>query len=327
MANAYTLNQVPALYGNATMLLFTMLTGAGWLCKASGDGLAAYSSTTSVFSAGNTGAPGANAYGQNLAWFRIQDPGATRELIFQRNASGGMRCKYSPSAKFTGGSGSATQTPSATDEQYVLGGSTDASPTFYTTWYPTTVNSGNVKFQGAALGTNPYGFWFCGTGTGSGLTSTGFMMDPVTGDASDLDPVNFHTAGVSTNISFKQTALGDPGNGPTTGGAAYNPGFYNTAKTTWLSSAALAYYVSQSAVNIGGTGGAISPFSGNAVGLPVFWYRNGALATAQGPKGISTMMRWTGVARTTSIDTAGSKAWICMGDVYLPWDGSTVPTG
>jgi hypothetical protein len=327
MANAYILNQVPALYGNAGMLLFTMLTGAGWVCKASGDGLSAFSSTTSVFSAGNTGAPGANAFGQNQAWFRIQDPGGTRELVFQRNSTGGMRIKYSPSAHFTGGSPSATQTPSATDEQYIAGGSTDAAPTFYANWLVAGVNTGTVKFQGAALGTAPYGFWYGSTATGSGQTSTGLIMDPVTGDPSDNDPVNFHSGGQIANVAFKGPSLGDPTQSPVASGSAYNPGFYNTGKTIWLSSAALQYYVGQSGNTIGGTGGAISPFSGNTVGMPVFWYRTGSLPTAQGPKGISTMIRWTGVARTTSIDTAGSKAWICMGDVYLPWDGSTVPTG
>jgi hypothetical protein len=324
MANAYCLNQVPALYGNAWFLLFTMLTSAGWTVKASGDGLSAYSSTTTVFSAGNTGAPGANAFGQNKAWIRLQDPGVGREIIFQRDGTSGLRAKYSPSAKFTGGSGSATQTPSATDEQYLLGGGTDAVPTFQVT-LPSAANTGTAKFQGAAMGTAPYGFWFACTVVGSGSTNMAIMMDPVTGDPSDNDPVQFHMAN-GTNAGFRAATLGDSTQGPINAGGAYNPAFYNTGKTTWLSSAALGFVVPPSGVQVAGSGGAVSPFGGSIVGLPIFWYRNGALATAQGQKGVSSMMRWTGVARTTFVDTAGAKAWLCVGDVYLPWDGTTVAT-
>jgi hypothetical protein len=211
----------------------------------------------------------------------------------------------------------------------VLGDATDAAPTFYPIWFNSSANTSLEKFQGAALGAAPYGFWFCGTPIGSGLTGTAFMMDPVTGDPADADAVNFHSAGGnSNNIPFKAANLGTTAVLPaTTTNTAYNPAFYNVAKTIWLTSAAMELYQNASGAIVGGSGGAISPFSGNAIGLPVFWFRVGILPTAQGPKGVSSLMRWTGVPRTTSIDTAGALAWICMGDVYLPWDGVTVPTG
>lgn len=55
-----------------------------------------------------------------------------RELCYQVNSSGQVRIKYSPRAGFIGGSPSPSQTPSATDERYLVGGGTDGSPTFAT---------------------------------------------------------------------------------------------------------------------------------------------------------------------------------------------------
>jgi len=72
-----------------------------------------------------------------LSWFVLQGKGRSdagvvvrRELCFQLDGAGLCRIKYSPRGGFVGGSPSTTRVPSATDEQLVWGGGTDASPTF-----------------------------------------------------------------------------------------------------------------------------------------------------------------------------------------------------
>lgn len=62
----------------------------------------------------------------------VADGGTTyrRQVCWQTDGVGGLRAKVSPRGGFTGGSPSATRTPSATDERQWIGGGTDASPTY-----------------------------------------------------------------------------------------------------------------------------------------------------------------------------------------------------
>ena len=182
-----------------------MLIGAGWTYKASGDGLAGYSSTGKIFTGTGSGALGWN---NAKAWARIQDPSAIREFIFQHDAAGGSRIKYSPLAKFAGGSPSATITPSSTDERYLRGATSDATPSYGAAWFNAGITTGIVKFQGAALAASPYGFWFAGAVSPGGAPSTGLVMDPVTGAPEDIDPVVFH---VGAAAAFKSGGLGSTG--------------------------------------------------------------------------------------------------------------------
>lgn len=54
----------------------------------------------------------------------------TTELCIQHDGAGGLRAKVSFRSGFSGGTPNITRTPSAADEQYILGGGTDASPTY-----------------------------------------------------------------------------------------------------------------------------------------------------------------------------------------------------
>ena len=97
-------------------------------------------STGSVYSVAGDPISSLGQLGAGAWWVQsghgFADSGAVhrRELCWQVNGSGQVRAKYSPRAGFTGGSPSATQVPSATDERVFLGGGTDASPTYVTLW-------------------------------------------------------------------------------------------------------------------------------------------------------------------------------------------------
>lgn len=328
MANAYILNSVPTSYSAAHYNMISMLVAAGWTYKSSGDGLSAYSSTTTVFSNGSNA--GANGFGQTKAWARLQDPAGVREVIWQHDNAGGLRLKYSPSAKFTGGSPSATVTPSATDEKYLRGASSDAVPSFGATWLDTGVPSGLTKFQGYASGSAPYGFWVCGATTPAGATKTGIMLDPVDGAVEDLDPVAWH---IGTSTAFRSTGLanisGDNASGGTNAG---NWGFMDVAKTAFVQLQGACFVLAEASSNqlitnysVGAAGTANNPFNTKGEAFPVPYMRLATLANA-GVKGWSRYLRWTLVLRTQFQDTLDSKQWICVGAVWLPWDGTTTPT-
>jgi hypothetical protein len=335
MPNAYVLNQTPTTYSGAHWLLIQMLVGAGWQIKSSGDGLAGYNATGSVFSSGS--ASGANGFGQAKAWARLTDPGGVREILYQHDNAGGLRLKYSPSAKFTAGSPSATVTPSATDEVYLRGASSDATPSYGATWFDTGVLSGFTKFQGAAQSSSPYGFWFAGASTPAGTIKTGVCMDPVSSVAEDLDPVVWHLAstGAFATSTIAQSA-GNNGTYPANGGTAQgNWGFADVAKALFRAWQGACYYLGDPTVAsvsmatsqfpIFASGLVVNPFNSKNEGLPIAYMRHSSQSNA-GLKGWSTQMRWTTVARTTFQDTADSKNWIVVGAVFLPWDGVTAPT-
>jgi len=205
MPNAYVINQKPTTYGQAFSLLTEMLAGAGWTYVQSGDGLASFGAGK-VFT--NFVSNTANSWNNSRAWVRMQDPSGTKEFVFQTGPGGGgiidrtVRMKYSPGAKFVSGSPSAAVAGSATDEKIFWGPGTDASFTSIN-WHDSGVPSGTLVYQGAAMGTAPYGFWFSSQIQGVSLLnqqkSATLMWDPVVAVAADLDPYVIH---VATNRGF-----------------------------------------------------------------------------------------------------------------------------
>jgi hypothetical protein len=177
-------------------LLLTLVT-AGWKVKGSGDGGSLFSSSSNILT--GFGTSGAGNFGVAASWFRIQSPttgtaGQMREFIFQ--CAGGIspswRIKYSPNPTgatgFIGGSPSATQTPSATDQSFLRGGGTEASPS-YTGWL-----GGDNSYKWhimAGDSTLNYSFvcWAMAFASASG--DGGLMLDSMQGGSqvpSDTDP-------------------------------------------------------------------------------------------------------------------------------------------
>lgn len=335
MANAYILNQVPTGYGQAMSLLAEMLVAAGWSYKASGDGLTGYNATGKVFTGTSSGALGWN---NTRAWARLADPANGREIVMQHNAAGGWRFKYSAASKFTAGTPSATVTPSAADERVLWGSGTDATPTMSAYW-STSTPSGLVKYQGAALDAAGYGFWMCGAITPAGAITSGLMLDPVGSVVEDTDPCVWHI-GAANAFSLgglgSQNAISSasfPACGGTTPGCW---GHMDVARTKFLYVMPAVYSTGSCGTGVvssswawcfGDAGLAVNPFSGKYDALPILYARNNVTGVADlGLKGWSTMMRWTGVHRTTFTDTLDSKKWICLNYAWLPWDGVTTPT-
>jgi hypothetical protein len=326
MPNAYILNQIPTAYSTPSWLLTQMLLAAGWTYKSGGDGLAVLSATP--FSNGNVS--GVNGWANTKAWARMSDPANVREIIIQHDNSGGLRLKYSPLAKFVSGSASATVTPSATDERYIRGASSDAVPSYGSGWVDGGVPSGLTKFQGMASGSAPYGFWICGATTPAGAIKTGLMLDPVDGAAEDTDLAVWH---VGTTTAFSPTGLGNISNNNASGASnAGNWGFMDVAKTVFPQLQAACLCLSESNSNqlitgysVAAAGLANNPFNSKGEAFAVPYMRLGSLSNG-GNKGMSKYLRWTGVARTNFIDTLDTKAWIAVGSVWLPWDGTTTPT-
>ena len=206
-------NLTPATWAVAIFNLKTQLVAqGGWVVRASSDGTT-YNATGDQISTGSSGAGGLD---NASAWFRVQAPDGLHEFTFQRNSATGantsrsMRVKYSKAAHFTGGSPGATQTASATDEQILIGGGTDASPT-YTQWQSASDNtySQNIGVDSAT----PYGFYMFLVVTGSAFTTLGgnMIFEPIAVSTPTTDPdpyvvywsQNGDTAG--SNFAFTQS--------------------------------------------------------------------------------------------------------------------------
>jgi len=357
MANAYCINQVLGTPGAVISAVVEMLVSAGWTYRASGDGLSGYNATGKVFTSTNgaSGATVALGWGNPGAWARIRDPGGTREFVVQHDGvtTGlSMRLKYSPSAKFTGGTPSATVTPSATDEKLVRGGGTDGAPT-YGTWVSNlSVAAGPVIFMGAAMGSAPYGFWFCGQQQGgtnqhisTGTRTANLLFDPVLSVVEDPDPYVLMSSAQNGFVATTatQSALDTNYTLNTAGSTNAYLAVMSADGTQWLNVHPAAFTVggynatSHGASIIGSVnaGSSIlnpSSFSGKTEMLPVPYLRtqliSGTTTMTQiaGMKGWSTLTRWsTGYRSPFELDN--SKNWICVGSFWVPWDGVSQPIG
>lgn len=127
-------------------------TGGKWTLVKSGNGISSYQPNSSSQPAITSETDISN----NRAWFILRQPNSTREFCFQTSSTRDYwRIKYSFSG-FSSGSPSATQTPSASDEQILFGGGTDSSPTT-SKLFPLT--EGNFIFNSCA-DDDGYSFYF-----------------------------------------------------------------------------------------------------------------------------------------------------------------------
>jgi hypothetical protein len=156
MAKYYNVNNSPATGAEALYNLGKVLSSSAWTIISSSDG--------SSYGAGETYFTSTSLAATN-AWYIVQEPTGVggREWCFQRtSANTTWRIKVSPNAGFSGGSPSATQVPSATDEGVIWGGGSDASPTGTVFFFA----DGSYKFHIIAestpigpAGNQVYGWW------------------------------------------------------------------------------------------------------------------------------------------------------------------------
>lgn len=338
MATSYlfsTIASAPATqYGQAMSAFAGLLTGAGWTIQGSGDGAGGtFSGSGNIFS--GTGA-GAGGWSNANAWIRLRDPSGVREFVLQHDNAGGAKIRYSPFAKFLGvglGAVAATIPPTATDEKYLRG----AVASFGAAWFA----SGTNNFYGTAKDVAPYGFWFAASA--SSAMKTGLMFDPVTSVAEDPDPYVIHVG--STNAyAVNTSSLGRLGSSTATwsvSGVTFG-GTTEGCFAVMSADRSLFYYVQPAGYVVLATGGtgaanniinsgglAVNPFNGKQDPFPFFYCRSQQTnsTVAPGMKGWSTLGRWTTTAKTNLVDTLDTKNWVCVGSMWLPWDGTTTPIG
>jgi len=350
MAYTFSVNNTPATAGFSMYLLVSTLVTAGWVVKASGDGVASYSAASGAsVTSGNTGALG---FDNTNAWVRIQAPAVnggsivnqTREWTFQRGTTNnkGWRFKYSASAGFTGGSPSATVTPSATDEVIMVGAGTDASPTPTANWFHTDgVYRWHIVCGGAA---EFYSFNAFATLAGAITLYNGMFMDacaPGSYPSTDVDPCVVYCSATAASLTYNaQTTFAHLGGILST---VTNPALSRawlgavvngpTSVTGSNVAIALIPYGSTSGATFGSvTTIGTNPFSLKDDMLPAWWMRTGVSTTPTGVKGCSTLFTYGSVVRQT-LDTAdvlstrdriyiGSTAQGCI--VWAPWSGALV---
>jgi len=310
---AFVFNKsTPANGAEAMYNLKACLVAAGWVVRASGDGLSAYSSTTDVITQPSSGANGMN---NSQAWFRIADPANVREFLLRRGSSGDQYWSFyfSRTSKFTTG-GSAAVRATAADEVNQFGVNTTGSVFF-------TILGGLYRWKVGADNAAPYGFWSASVLNGGGLPQACFVYEHFTA----AEPTDAHP--LMTMLATTQAAGQVFGNVHMVALSVAD----RTVMYSWYPStgASGGWYVR--AMTYGyNTSGIPGGFPNNLISLkdevlPIpYGIINGGTIPAY--KGVGYIMKWNGTARQTgdTMSISGSRDRIVMADVNLPWDG-TIP--
>ena len=266
----------------------------------------------------------------NSAWFRIKEPGANgREYLFQRGTTNlTWRILYSGPGTgngFTGGSPSATQTPSAVDEQGIAGGGTHASPTF-TSWFGA---DGTYKVRMAAGGATELYTWYMWTHNNasfvpiSSLAMEKFVAGTYNADDEDPSATLFEITG-----AFGSTLR--LGGSATSGSAGFKSWFkkalVGAAYTVygWCS-----YTFGGTSFGPGGTSGSggINPYTGKDEVMPLFYAR--VASGNLGRKGIGYMFKASAFFRAQGdvYTVVTTKDYLSVSAsssdcILVPWDGT-----
>lgn len=293
------------------------LKANGWTIPSSSDG-STYSASADLITSGSSGAAG---MANNSAWFRMKMPGTTREYVVQRGTvNTDWRIKYSYLAGFTGGTPGTTRVPSAADEVVLVGGGSDAVPTFTTIFAADSSYRYQVIAGGASDG---YGFISLGYATGAVATHC-WILDPLCPGypSQEADPY-VHIMGTAAIDGLDVAQLSNVAATSPTGPRCWmKPGLSGAA---FVQVTALKLVDSAATIFPGGT--VANPLNAAAEGMPVAYY--GRTTTPAGFKGWSTFLEWVGPTHTkwdTQSVGGGSKNRILATSVQLPWKGDgTVP--
>ena len=332
MAYKYSLNQTPATGAEAMFQLKAVLTtpstGAGWTVLSSSDGSTYNASGDQITASGS----GASGMANDSAWFVVRDPSGSggRQLCIQRGtANYSWRIKYSASAGFSGGSPSATQTPSAADEVFLCGSGGDSSPIFSSHFY-TSDGSYRCHIVADNDAASKYSFWMACYPTGGGAPNQALILDGlITGTfpTEDDDPVVFSCSGYTSSPLVLSTFSSDSH----VSGQWYGPAAWLRKGETdqaFVAVPALSLY--SGGVQTVPSGLPTNPHNGKDEGVPVIYARRAGATVYSGSnptgyKGVSRLCRWMGTSRSTG-STMGTKTRIALGDLTLPWpDSATTP--
>lgn len=316
----FDVNQaVPATNSIAMYRLIVALLAQGWTKVKDSDGTTYSSSGTQITS----GAAGAGGLANNSAWFVLRQPGTNaREIFIQRgttNTVWKMKISTGPSTGFVGGSPSATQGPSATDEQVITGGGTDASPTFGSLFSTTdNTNRCDIVTGGASEG---YSFIVFNHTSGGTVINNVLMLDSgiTNGDSLDQDPcVLYFAQGSPFTANFKSGSVSPGAEG---------------CRAHFKKNLAGAAFVRQQlgdfyggGINLGGNASMGQNLYVNKDEiLPVFYWNS--VAPGPGKKGVSKLLLQSTVQRavgdTVSIASTKDRMHIATTFAYLiPWNGT-----
>ena len=317
MALIYSVNQLPGSGAAALYALIQHLVSAGWTVRAAGDGISAYSASNGT-AVTHSGA-GANGFNNYKAWYRLRMPGtdsAPREIVIQRGSNAtDARVKYSAGAAFSGGSPSATQCSTASNEQVLISGGTDALPTG--TNLVGTINRVSMWADNAA----PYGFGMVGW-SAAGAITFGLALEPMASGSYPSEDADPYVWAVHPNAA----TFGNVDNAWSNTGVTTTNGWYKYGLTgaAWVGIWATRYAPVAGAAFAPNASGAANPYSGKDDELPLLWGRGPALSTP-GLKGFGQLMRLTWATRpslsTLSVASAGAKDRLVINQVSIPWSG------
>lgn len=294
---------LPATGAVAMWAVIATIVAAGGSVLADSDGTTYNASGGQVTS----GASSAGGLGNTNAWVRVRTVGG-HEFTIQRGTTNLVwRIKYSQSAGFSGGTPSASQTPTATDQAIRCGGGTDASPTFLTL-FPTDATS---KLYGCADSSNGE-FYFFNRVIAGGAQSGGIIFTLSTGGDS--------AAALIVAVAGSSFAAATIGN---TGATALSSGtmawlYYGTGSAAFVAMPAVG---AEGFPNDSGQDG-----SGNYLIRYVEFSRKLSLGGTTGNGGKSPSVCWNATSRVAGelYLVGGSSYRITAGDVNLPFVSSVV---
>jgi len=328
MAYTFSVNNSPATGAVAMYTLISTLMSAGWLKKMDSDGTT-YSSTGVQVTSGNAGTGG---LGNTNAWVRLQAPqvngGAvvnqTRELTIQRGTTDLVwRIKYSASALFTGGSPAAAVTPSSTDEIFMMGAATDASPTFYS-WISGA--TGDERWHFVAGGAAEFYSFVAWSQVIGGLTAREAIFLDVMADGSypavDVDPA---VVFCNSSTPFSDIAGFASSNVTNPSKARAWLGSTSAAGASLVSNNVNVVISNYGGIFTGGTTIGTNPWTNKEDLFPCLWGNQGT-TLPYGIKGISTLFKMGTILHTngTVSSHVGTRDKIYYGNYWLPWSGASV---
>ncbi len=324
MAYVFSTGNTPLTGSVAIWTLIDKLTnpvgGAGWIVKADSDG-STYNATGGQVTSGGSGAHG---LGNSNAWVRVQAPTVgsnTRELTFQRGTTDLLwRIKYSANTHFTGGTPGISQTASSTDEVFMSGGGTDASPTFTTLFSTNNTYRWHVGAGGATDGYSFYAYSLTSLSTSIQNTIALDVLKAGTYPSQDIDPAVMicTSAGNTVLVNTVTANLTGPANARAWLGSVSAAGASLLTNNVNVG-------LERFAGNVGTISFAVNPFSGkDTLWSPIYISSNSNSArTPQGNKGASTLFKLGSMTRTNLDTLNAGKDYIYLGTLWLPWDGST----
>lgn len=301
MALQFSVNNTPATGAVAAFNLSAWLIAQGWIVPSASDGTT-YLSTGNQITSGNAGARG---LGNTNAWQIWQMPGTSKQISVQRGTTNQLwRVKYSPSLGFVTGIPGATQTPSAADEKIILGGGTDAAPTFGTLFGGA---DGSYRHNIAADVASPYGFFSFAFPISSSIIDNcnhSFIFDPI-------------LPGTAFTTDTDLYVISASGNTHSLGSGSASQGWFGLVNGTMQ---AVQPIIWPSSVSSGAW--ATDPVTGFDQCLTVAYYAPGI-----NQKGQSSLMVWNtagGRITPTTMTLVTVNDAVEVGTMLLPWNGGGI---